>query len=62
MCETCPFRAKLGRAERAELAAVAPDEFPCHTEQWGRNFVEDIQCRGHWELRRKYQAAVADQP
>jgi len=51
MCADCPFRSRLTRKERAELAALPPDWFPCHTEAGYTS--TDIQCRGHWELRRK---------
>lgn len=51
MCRGCPFRGKVSRKERAELAALAPEHFPCHEEAGYTD--TDIQCRGHWELRRK---------
>jgi hypothetical protein len=35
-----------------ELAQLRPDEFPCHTE--AGYATTDIQCRGHWEARRKF--------
>jgi len=55
MCEGCPFRLKISKAEKIELARLRPDEFPCHTEA---GYTEtDIQCRGHWQLRRKYAHA-----
>ena len=53
MCESCPFRLPLKKAERLELAALLPEEFPCHTEA-GYAVYSDIQCRGHWEVRRKF--------
>lgn len=60
-CKTCPFRG-IGENERRELALIEPEEFPCHTEQGYINEC-DIQCRGHWEARRKYpeQAITAGQ-
>lgn len=54
MCETCPFRLRISKAERRELAAIEPDGFPCHTEAGYTS--TDIQCRGHWEVRRKFAA------
>jgi hypothetical protein len=55
MCEGCPFRAPISRAERIELAQLTPDEFPCHTEA---GYTEtDIQCRGHWQVRQKFGRA-----
>jgi hypothetical protein len=54
MCEGCPFRLPLSRAERRDIAKLAPDEFPCHTEAGYTS--TDIQCRGHWELRRRFAA------
>jgi hypothetical protein len=53
MCESCPFRIYLNTAEKRELAAIHPEEFPCHTEA-GYYSHSDIQCRGHWGVRRKY--------
>lgn len=56
MCETCPFRSPIPRRERAELAAVPPEGFPCHSEE-GYNFgTSDVQCRGHWQFVRKFAA------
>ncbi len=52
MCKTCPFRLRIERAERIELARLTPEEFPCHTE--AGYSTTDIQCRGHWEVRRKF--------
>ncbi len=52
MCEGCPFRFPLSKAERRELAAVEPEGMPCHTEQ-GYDHWCDIECRGHWEARRQ---------
>jgi hypothetical protein len=52
MCETCPFRLKLTKAERKELAVLEPEAFPCHTEAGYTS--TDIQCRGHWQVRRKF--------
>lgn len=51
-CETCPFRAKVSEAELLELAAVPPQEWPCHTEA-GYSNDSEIQCRGHWGARRR---------
>lgn len=48
-CPSCPFRG-LGNSERAELAKVPADWWPCHNE-WP---MADIQCRGHWEAQRKF--------
>lgn len=59
MCETCPFRLRLSRAERLELAALEPEAFPCHTEQ-GYASSCDIQCRGHWQVQRKFSSAYAE--
>lgn len=56
MCETCPFRLKLTEAERIELALLQPEEFTCHTE--AGYTTTDIQCRGHWQVRRKYGRAA----
>lgn len=52
MCRSCPFRG-LPDNERADLAQVPAEEWPCHTEQ-GYDFACDIQCRGHWEAQRKF--------
>jgi hypothetical protein len=52
MCPDCPFRG-LDADERRELAMVPPEWWPCHTEQ-GFAGSCDIQCRGHWEARRKF--------
>lgn len=57
MCESCPFHLKMTREERAELAALQPEEFPCHTE--AGYTTTDIQCRGHWEVRRKQLNALS---
>lgn len=58
MCGGCPFRGKILRSERADLAALTPDMFPCH-EEAGYTYT-DIQCRGHWELRRKFAPAQSE--
>jgi hypothetical protein len=58
MCSGCPFRMRIGRQERVELARLTPDEFPCHTE--AGYTTTDIQCRGHWELRRKHLLTQQD--
>jgi hypothetical protein len=52
MCENCPFRLKLSRAEVLELAVIKPEDFECHTEAGYTS--TDIQCRGHWQARRKF--------
>lgn len=54
MCAGCPFRARIPVAEKIELARLEPHEFPCHEEEWRLNFV---QCRGHWQVRRKHGSA-----
>lgn len=51
-CQTCPFRG-VSEHERRELAVVPPDYWECHTEA-GYTGGSGIQCRGHWEARRKY--------
>jgi hypothetical protein len=53
-CRTCPFR-DMPEDERREMATIPPEDWPCHTEQ-GYAATCDIQCRGHWEARRKYAA------
>lgn len=59
MCETCPFRLPLTRAERLELAAIEPEGMACHTEQ-GYWPSCDIECRGHWEARRQANRAAGE--
>jgi hypothetical protein len=53
MCETCPFHLPLTRAQKREIAEMQPEEWECHTEAGCTS--TDIQCRGHWELRRRFQ-------
>lgn len=51
MCKSCPFRGMDDEKERRVCASVEPENWPCHTEHpYGPG---DIQCRGHWEARRK---------
>lgn len=51
-CQECPFRERITDAEMREIAAVPPDEFPCHMDDmYG---VNGIQCRGHWGQRRRF--------
>lgn len=57
MCKTCPFRG-LEDSERHALAAVPPEDWPCHTEQEYDGSC-DVQCRGHWEAQRKFGGAQA---
>lgn len=52
MCETCPFRLPLTKAERRDLAAIEPEGMACHTIQ-GYDHYCDVECRGHWEARRQ---------
>lgn len=59
MCDTCPFRLPLSKAERQELAAVEPEGMPCHTEQGYAHWC-DIECRGHWEARRQAGRELAN--
>lgn len=56
MCKGCPFRG-IDEVERAELAKITPENWPCHDEQgfWSEC---DIQCRGHWEAQRRYPVAA----
>jgi hypothetical protein len=56
MCEACPFRLRIAPAERQDLAALSPEEFPCHTE--AGYTTTDVQCRGHWQVRRKFAPAA----
>lgn len=58
MCSTCPFRG-ADDAYKADSATIQPDDWPCHSEgHFGQG--SDIQCRGHYEARRKFN--VADTP
>lgn len=59
MCETCPFRLRLSKREVRELAQLSPEEWPCHTE--AGYTTTDIQCRGHWQARRKFAATLSQQ-
>lgn len=52
MCKGCPFRG-IDETERADLAKITADNWPCHEEQ-GYSYSSDIQCRGHFEAQRKY--------
>jgi len=52
MCGGCPFRGFISRKERKELAALTPENFPCHEE--AAYTSTDIQCRGHWQVRHKF--------
>lgn len=55
MCRTCPFRGADENYKR-ECAEIGASDWPCHTEDlYGDN---GIQCRGHYEARRKYGLAV----
>lgn len=54
MCEGCPFR-HPDKELLSVGARVAPEDFPCHEEQGPAMDQTDIQCRGHWEARRKAQ-------
>jgi hypothetical protein len=57
MCQTCPFRG-ISEEERRELAVVEPEAWGCHTENpWTWT---DIQCRGHYEARKKYPPSAED--
>jgi len=58
MCEDCPFRLKISKAERIELARIEPEGFPCHTIAGYNYATSDIQCRGHWQVRRKFGHAA----
>lgn len=60
MCDGCPFRLQMNNTERVELAALSPEEFPCHTE--AGYTTSNIQCRGHWEARRKFALAAPPRP
>jgi hypothetical protein len=52
MCESCPFRG-ADDAYKREAAPIPPDDWPCHSEgHFGQG--SDIQCRGHFEARRKF--------
>ena len=51
MCPSCPFRG-ADEAYKQECAEIEAREWPCHTEDlYGE---AGIQCRGHWEARRKF--------
>lgn len=56
MCQNCPFRARLSADDRNILVALEPDEFPCHEE--AGYTTTNVQCRGHWEARRKARKAI----
>lgn len=52
MCESCPFRGADDDYKR-ECADIIPELWPCHSEGYfGAD--SDIQCRGHYEARRKF--------
>ncbi len=52
MCASCPFRG-ADDAYKAECAEVQPWAWPCHTEV-SYDTGSTIQCRGHYEARRKF--------
>lgn len=53
MCEECPFH----MIDEADKKISAKDEtFTCHMEDGPGGGISDIQCRGHWEARRKYKS------
>jgi hypothetical protein len=54
MCKTCIFRG-IDPQEARDLALIPPEDVPCHTDC---PFGGDIQCRGHFEARRKYPTFV----
>ena len=47
----------MDEAERRLCAAGNPDDWPCHTEA-GYTWT-DIQCRGHFDVRKKYTPTAA---
>ena len=51
MCASCIFRG-IDKADHDALAALPPDHVPCHTDSEPHGWC-DIQCRGHFEARRK---------
>lgn len=51
-CDTCPFREPISDDELAEVAAVPPEQFPCHEDDLYGDL--GIQCRGHWGQRRRF--------
>ena len=61
MCGGCPIRGGrlLEPGEGPVLAALEPEQFPCHEED-GYTGGSGIQCRGHWGLRRKYWHGPVD--
>ena len=56
-CSTCPFRG-ADEAYRKECAVMDAEDWPCHSEDIHGN--TDIQCRGHYEARRKYPPSDED--
>ena len=56
MCPSCPFRG-ADDAYKQETAGIEADEWPCHSEQM-TSWDTDIQCRGHFEARRKFPNEV----
>ena len=52
MCATCPFRG-ADDAYKRECSEIQPENWACHSEGY---FGADtnIQCRGHYEARRKF--------
>ncbi len=55
MCEECPFR---GKDRATQIAMALVDGFSCHMEDGPEGIGESasgIQCRGHWEAKRKTQ-------
>lgn len=54
MCEECPFRGK-DRATKISMATTM-DILSCHLDDGPEGISESssgIQCRGHWEAKRK---------
>lgn len=56
MCGTCPFRGADEDYKR-ECAHIPADAWPCHSEALS-DWDTDIQCRGHFEARRKYPVSA----
>ena len=57
MCKTCPFRG-ADEGYKRECADILAKDWPCHSEDvYGE---AGIECRGHYEARRKFVEVVAE--
>jgi len=57
-CKTCPFRG-AGDDYKRSCAHIAPDDWPCHTEDLRGD--TSIECRGHYEAQRRFGVLIGPQ-